>query len=123
MTQPFQLMNKGIQMSLKLVPAHDLPGAFIALLQCYSGTHSHKCGIFMQRIHDDNYIRVGPHVIRISSFADLQFETVTLFSKSELAGITWQKADMCSTITGFRFHAGDNERWSSRGLRIKKTVS
>lgn len=106
-TQPFQLTNKGIQMNLKLVPANSAPGDFVALLQCNLADSSDQCGIYIRRIHDDNYIRVLPNLLAtiptslVSNKA--MFEVETLFAKPELAGITWQKADMCPRIAGFRF--------------------
>jgi hypothetical protein len=105
-TKPFQLTNKGIQMSLKLEPANSAPGDFVALLQCNRADSSDQCGIYIRRIHDDNYVRVVPNLLAeipsslVHNTAMFEAET---FAKPELAGITWQKADMCSRIAGFRF--------------------
>ncbi len=105
-TQPFQLTNKGIQMALKLAPTSSAPGDFIALLQCYRAGYPGQCGICIRRIHDDNYIRVVPNLLaEIPPSSVLNKTTLfeMLFAKPELAGITWQKSDMCPRIAGFRF--------------------
>jgi hypothetical protein len=103
---PFQLTNKGIQMSLRLEPASLAPGVFIALLQCYHAKSRGQCGIYIQRTHDDNYIRVVPHLMAEIPSSMVRKQATSfemLFAKPELAGITWRKSDMCSRIAGFRF--------------------
>ena len=54
---PFQLTNKGVQLSLELIPRKwDL----IAFLQCYHAKSLRQCGIYLQRTHDNNYVRIEP---------------------------------------------------------------
>lgn len=118
-TQPFQLTNKGIQINLKLAPASSAPGDFIALLQCYPDTSSSQCGIYIRRIHDDNYIRVVPNLVAEIPSSLVHNNATSfemLFAKPELAGITWRKSEMCPRIAGFRFpgitDALSEDRWN-----------
>ncbi|PMD44493.1 HET-domain-containing protein [Hyaloscypha variabilis F] len=103
---PFQLTNKGIQMTLKLVPGDVAPGDFIALLQCYREGASNEVGIYVQRTHDDNFIRVIPDRmanIPSSSVRKQGALLETVFAKPELANVMWRKSGVCSRIAGFRF--------------------
>jgi hypothetical protein len=103
---PFQLTNKGIQLSLELVRGTRKEDV-IAFLQCYNAESLEKCGIYLQRTHDDNYVRVAPDELVEEVLPPLvrsktkTFET--LFAKPEVAGITWCKLDMCPRIASFRF--------------------
>ena len=86
---PFQLTNKGIQLSLELVRRK---GDLIAFLQCYNAESLEQCGIYLQRTHDDNYVQVEPDNLVEEGIPPLvrsktkTFET--LFAKPEVAGIT-----------------------------------
>jgi hypothetical protein len=101
---PFQLTNKGIQLSLEVVPRKwDL----IAFLQCYYAESLRQCGIYLQRTHDDNYVRVDPDLLEgevPNPLVRNKTKTLeTLFAKPEVVGITWRKLDMCPRIAGFCF--------------------
>ncbi len=101
---PFQLTNKGIQLSLELVPGKwDVT----ALLQCYGANSLNQYGIYLQRTHDDNYVRVKPENLAEEVPNPLvrnKTKTLqTLFAKPEVVGITWRKVDICPRIAGFRF--------------------
>ncbi|KAN0108595.1 HET domain containing protein [Hyaloscypha variabilis] len=117
---PFQLTNKGIQMTLKLVPGDVAPGDFIALLQCYREGSSNEVGIYVQRTHDDNFIRVLPDLIADDPRSLMRNQVTlleTVFAKPELANVMWKKSGVCSRIAGFRFPditnamSADNDVW------------
>jgi hypothetical protein len=103
---PFQLTNKDIQLSLELVPGK---WNATALLQCYDAKSLRQCGIYLQRTHYDNYVRVESD--ELAAAADISVPLVrnktktfeTLFAKPEVVGMTWRKLDMCPWIAGFRF--------------------
>ena len=104
-TQPFQLTNKGIQISLNLAPATSASGDLIAFLQCCTANISSQCGIHIRRTHDDNYVRVEPNIVAEMSlpYASTNATLETFFAKPDLAGITWQELERCPRIAGFYF--------------------
>jgi len=120
---PFQLTNKGIQMTLKLAPGEIAPGDFIALLQCHREGASNEVGIYVQRTHDDNFIRVLPDVIADNpQFVTRNQGTLleTVFAKPELTNVMWKKSGVCSRIAGFRFPDVTNAVSANGNLWINK---
>jgi len=100
---PFQLTNKGIQLSLELLPRK---WEVIAFLRCY---RAGQCGIYLQRTHDDNYVRVDPNALAAEGLDPLVRNKTkileTVFVKADVTGITWRKSDMCPRIAGFHFNS------------------
>jgi hypothetical protein len=77
-----------------------------------------QCGIYLQRTHDNNYVRIEPDELESDKLEEeilpplarnktKIFETV--FVKAEVTGITWRKSDMCRRIAGFHFPSVDND--------------
>jgi hypothetical protein len=99
---PFQLTNKGIQLSLELIPGK---WELIAFLQCYDACFLKQRGIYLQRTHDDNYVRVDPNALAAEDLDPLVRNKTkileTVFVKADVTGITWRKSDMCPRIAGF----------------------
>jgi hypothetical protein len=127
---PFQLTNKGIQMTLKLAseaaaPKDIAPGDFIAMLQCYCEGESNEVGIYVQRTHDDNFIRVIPNQLAAisPSFVRKQGALLeTVFAKPELTNVIWKKSGVCSRIAGFRFPDVTNAVSAGGDVWIKEIV-
>jgi hypothetical protein len=123
---PFQLTNKGIQMTLKLTPGLA-PGDFIAFLQCYLERDPNSVGIIVQRTHDDNFIRVLPDIIintlQSSVMRNQTSLLETVFAKPELTNVMWKKSGLCSRIAGFRFHDVTNAVSAGADVWIKEIVS
>ncbi|KAE9378240.1 HET-domain-containing protein [Stipitochalara longipes BDJ] len=122
---PFQLTNKGIQMSLKLVPGDLAPGDFVALLQCYRDGDSKEIGIYVQRTNDDNFIRVAPNLMAIIPQSVVRNQVIsleTVFAKPELAAVIWKKSGICSRIAGFRFTDITNALLDGSNIWINEIV-
>jgi hypothetical protein len=77
-----------------------------------------QCGIYLQRTHDNNYVRIEPDELESDKLEEEILPPLarnktkileTVFVKAEVTGITWRKSDMCRRIAGFHFPSVDND--------------
>ena len=112
---PFQTTNKGIQLTIQKY-IQDEAGNVLALMNCHGDTlgPDWELGIWLRRIHDNNYVRISPH--KVSQYlasetyreVSLQ-EPMMVYVKTDLTNHIWRKCDMCQRVSGFRFLLTSNE--------------
>ena len=126
----FQSTNRGLQATFKVLPAsgnETQPGDLAAILHCHEDGTSKSYGIFIHRVHDNNYVRVLSDRLTIFPSSWLHqvlplAETISLFAKPELAGTTWSKCDELLRIAGFRLPGVLIDRTDNQGIWIDEVV-